>query len=119
MEFLTPLEVPDDLKERINEQKILNVKRNLANGASSQSNYVEVLIVRQNELDDDDYQFGKPLLRDWSIAQFYKDGIVIDLDIESPLLISQEDEPDLLFVQLELSVFKDENGNSLPQSLVK
>ena len=58
MEFLTPLVVPDDLKERINEQKILNVKRNLANGASSQSNYVEVAIVRQHELEEDDDEYG-------------------------------------------------------------
>ena len=59
------------------------------------------------------------LLRGWTITALSKDTMGIKLDMPDPLQVSSRDEPDLLFIQLELSEFKDQNGQSLQESLIK
>ena len=40
--------------------------------------------------------------------------MVIDLEFNRPLLVSQEDKPDQLVIQMNFSRFKDVNGVGLP-----
>ena len=55
----------------------------------------------------------------WELISLNENGLELQLDFPSPLKVSTEDDPDLLLVQLDMSQFKDQNGNSLPDSLVK
>ena len=55
----------------------------------------------------------------WELLYIGSDGFEIQLNFTSPLQISSGEEPDLLLIQLDLSDFEDENGNKLPESVVK
>ena len=115
MYFTSPLEIPENLIDTIVAQQ-KDTKEGITNGSTPQLKYIDVAVVRQDELDDD---VSEPILFEWTLTQLNSEGLTIDLEFERPLLISQDDDPDLLIVQLELSEFKDANGKSLPQSLVK
>jgi len=47
------------------------------------------------------------------------EGFKIKLNFTSPLQVSAGDEPDLLLIQLDLSDYEDENGQKLPESIIK
>jgi len=55
----------------------------------------------------------------WELLYIGSDGFEIQLNFTSPLEISSGEEPDLLLIQLDLRNFEDENGNKLPESVVK
>ena len=55
----------------------------------------------------------------WDLVSFGPDGIDLRLNFTNSIYISTGEEPDLLLIQLDLSNYKDENGESLPASIVK
>ena len=55
----------------------------------------------------------------WELIQIDGNGIELKINFTKPLLISSDDEPDVLLIQLNLSELKDDNGISLPKSVVK
>ena len=55
----------------------------------------------------------------WDLVSFGPDGIDLRLNFTNSIYISTGEEPDLLLIQLDLSDYKDENGESLPASIVK
>ena len=55
----------------------------------------------------------------WELKWLDGNGFELQLNFTNPLLISSDDEPDLLLIQLDLSGFEDENGLKLPDSVVK
>lgn len=59
------------------------------------------------------------MLEKWEVAWLDSDGLELWLYFNDAIQVSQEDNPDLLFIQIELNEFTDKNGNSLPESLVK
>ena len=67
----------------------------------------------------DEDGFVEPLLSDWDLISLQSSGLEIQLYLANPIEISQDDLPDVLFVQLEFSDFKDDEGQGLPESLVK
>ena len=58
-------------------------------------------------------------ISDWKLTGLNSDGFEIQLDVQNPLLMSQDVDPDYLLIQLSLSKFKDSNDQSLPESLIK
>lgn len=56
---------------------------------------------------------------EWEIQEFGPDGLAFTLNFTNPIYVSTGDESDLLLIQLDLSEFKDAEGNSLPDSVVK
>ena len=58
-------------------------------------------------------------MKGWELISLDGDGFELQLNFTDPLFISSGAEPDLLLIQLDLSSFEDENGNSLPSSVVK
>ena len=67
----------------------------------------------------DDADLGEPIMDGWDLLSFGPDGIDFRLNFTNPIYISTGDEPDLLLIQLDLSDYKDVNGQSLPDSVVK
>ena len=55
----------------------------------------------------------------WDLLSLDAYGFELQLNFTNPLFISADDVPDLLLIQLDLSDFEDENGQSLPASVVK
>ena len=55
----------------------------------------------------------------WDLISLNPDGIDFRLNFTNPIAISTGDEPDLILIQMDLSDYKDENGESLPASVVK
>ena len=121
MYFRAPVNVPEGLKDAINQQTKPSSRRILTDeGALFEGNSINIAVVRQDGLEDDEAESSAPLLQNWTLTQLDKDGIKIDLELNKPLeQISQGLEPDLLFVQLELSAIQSEDGRSLPQSVIK
>ena len=58
-------------------------------------------------------------MRDWDISAFDSYGFDFNLNFEDPIEVSQNDRPDMVFIQLSLGEFKDVAGRSLPQSVIK
>ena len=81
--------------------------------------YLELFVVRQEELDSDEDSFKQPLLSDWTLTEINENGMKIKLEFTDPLAISQESSPDLLLASIALSEFEDENGLRLPVNLIK
>ena len=121
MYFRAPVNVPEGLKDAINQQTKPSSRRILTDEeALFEGNSINIAVVRQDGLEDDEAESSEPLLQNWTLTQLDKDGIKIDLELYKPLeQISQGLEPDLLFVQLELSAIQSEDGRSLPQSVIK
>ena len=46
----------------------------------------------------------------WDLIRLDGDGFELQLNFTNPILISADDEPDILLIQLNLSEFTDENG---------
>ena len=59
-----------------------------------------------------------PNLKDWSIEETSSKGIKIKLNFEKPSEVGVGDEDDLLFIQVNLSAFKDSNDAGLPTSVI-
>ena len=55
----------------------------------------------------------------WDLVSIGPDGIEFTLNFTNPVAISAGEEPDLLLIQLDLSDYKDVNGQPMPASLVK
>ena len=55
----------------------------------------------------------------WELISFGPDGIELSVNFTNPIYVSTDDEPDLLLIQMDLSKYKDADGQSLPESLVK
>ena len=55
----------------------------------------------------------------WEILEIGPDGVSFSLNFTNPIYVSSGDEPDLLLVQINLSEFKDAEGNSLPETVIK
>ena len=62
---------------------------------------------------------GEAIIDGWELVYIGPDGFELKLNFTNPLMVSTDDEPDLLLVQLDMSSFEDENGNKLPESVVK
>jgi len=75
-----------------------------------------VFAVKEEAGDDD---LGEPIMDGWDLLGFGPNGIDFRLNFTKPIYISTGDEPDLLLIQLDLSDYKDVNGQSLPDSVVK
>ena len=75
--------------------------------------------MEQDELEDPDQVQREGVLDDWTLVDLSRSGIEISLKFNDPMQVSQDDSPDILFVQLELSVLKDSEDLSLPVSLIK
>ena len=58
-------------------------------------------------------------MKGWELISISKDGIDFKFEFNKPLQVSTGEEPDLILVQLDMSEFKDENGNKLQDSLLK
>ena len=58
-------------------------------------------------------------LRSWTVVSVTFTQIKIRLDFENPILVSNGESPDVLFVQLLLGSYMDEKGQSLPPSVLK
>ena len=54
----------------------------------------------------------------WELIYLESDGFEIKLNFTDTLQVSADDEPDLLLIQLDMSMLTDEHGNSLPASIV-
>ncbi len=72
----------------------------------------------EENIDEEDLK-GKEIMGGWDLISFGPNGMELSLDFTDPLEVSAGDTPDLLFVQLDLSDYKDADGQSLPESLVK
>ena len=46
-------------------------------------------------------------MEDWELVKLDGNGFELKISFTNPLLISADDEPDVLLIQLELSDFKD------------
>ena len=79
---------------------------------------IQVFAVKQEE-EEEDESGGSELLSDWELVSLENDEMELKLVFKDALGISQGDIPDLLLIQLELSEFKDDNNNQLPDSLIK
>jgi len=56
---------------------------------------------------------------DWELVSFDEYSIGVKINFANPLLVSTGVEPDLLLMQIDLSVLRDEFGNPLPGSVLK
>ena len=59
------------------------------------------------------------MISGWTMVSIDSNGFTIKLNYLDPVSVSTHIDPDILFVQVQLSEFKDANGNSLPESVVK
>lgn len=91
-------------------------RRLLAEGKAPLDSLIQVFAVKEQDNEDD---VGSPLMKGWELISLDGDGFELQLNFTNPLFVSSGDEPDLLLIQLDLSSFEDENGNSLPSSVVK
>ena len=112
MYFTRPLDVPVDAIELINNDR---QARLLRKDLPPDTIRIDVLVLRQTE----DFELTEPLLTDWKLTRLDEKGLEIDLNFAQPLSISQEGQPDLLFVELSFGQFKDSDGNNLPESNLK
>ena len=62
---------------------------------------------------------GEQIMDGWELISFGPDGIELSVNFTNPIYVSTDDEPDLLLIQMDLSKYKDADGQSLPESLVK
>ena len=70
---------------------------------------------------DEDYiaNSALPIMDGWELISLTADGFDLTMNFTDPLRISAGEEPDLLFIQLNLSDFEDAEGNKMPESVVK
>ena len=68
---------------------------------------------------DEDAESVEPIMDRWELISLRADGVTLKVHFVNPVRVSAGEHPDLLLVQLELSEYKDVNGNSLPPSVVK
>ena len=74
---------------------------------------IEVVAVHPLEFEDDEIP-KKPILDNWELVALTSTEVEIKLDFSDNMLVSSYEEPDLLFVQMDLSQYTDENGQTLP-----
>ena len=55
----------------------------------------------------------------WELISLSAEGFDLTVNFTDPLRISAGEEPDLLFIELNLSDFEDAEGNKMPESVVK
>ena len=58
-------------------------------------------------------------LKDWSVEKITSTSIRVKLEFIKPIEVSTGDDPDYLFIQLNMSTIRDMNGARLPRSLLK
>ena len=115
--FSSKIKFPADLGERIKAESE-DARRRLADGKAPLSGLIEVFAIQQEESESGENS-GTPLMDGWELVSLTEDGIDIKLNFTNPVALSGDDQPDLLLIQLDLSEFEDENGNKLPDSLIK
>ena len=96
MKFTDAIEFSDNIKELIMDSK-------------GTDNPLINIIMLSGETEDID----KNLLG-WTVVSVISTEIVIDLEFESKLEVSQSDDPDNLFIQANLELFKATNGKTFP-----
>ena len=61
----------------------------------------------------------EPILNTWEIITVESESMEIQLNLSDPISVSAIDGSDVIFVQLNMSEYKSENGQGLPESVVK
>ena len=64
-------------------------------------------------------QRAQECLTDYEILDITESEILVQLDMPNPLEVSNGDEPDKLFYQLDLGELESKVGKKMPDSLVK
>ena len=119
MRFTAPVKVPDGTQDKIQEQTKEN-RRRLADGQPPVDSLIQVFAVKEGEEDEDDPTIiGGPIMDAWELLSIDSNGFELQLNFTNPLQVSAGEEPDLLLIQLDMSDFEDENGQKLPESVVK
>ena len=73
----------------------------------------------REQVDEEEFEKGEPIMDGWELISINPDGIDIKFNFTNPIYISQGDEPDLILIDMNLSGYKDENGESMPASILK
>ena len=119
MGFTQPIQVPKGAEDLIKAQTEEG-RRRLANGQAPGKALIQVFAVKEEVPDEDDISgSAEPIMDGWELISLDKDGFELKLNFTNPIKISGGEEPDLLLIQLDLSDFLDENGNPMPESVVK
>ena len=94
-------------------------RRRLARGRGGGGNKaVTVFAVKEDGTDEDELR-EEPIMDEWNLDSIGPDGIEFTLNFTNRVETSAGEEPDLLLIQLDLSDYKDVNGQPMPESLVK
>ena len=75
----------------------------MADGQAPLQSLIQVFAVKENSLDE----VSAPLMDGWNLVSLDSNGFELQLNFTNPIMISADDEPDLLLLQLDLSQFKD------------
>ena len=102
-EFTQKLDVPDDAANIIRESAEAN-RRLLAAGEEPESSMVEVFALMLDS-DEDEVPSDRPVMRDWDLISISSGGLAINLNFADPITVSTNSTPDLLLIQLNLSMF--------------
>ena len=106
MGFSKTLKVPEGTTDRVKEQTESN-RRRMAAGDPPEESLISVFAVKEDEGDNPEI-VGEPILDVWELISLDSEGFEIQLNFSNPIGISNEDTPDLLLIQLDLSSFEDE-----------
>ena len=75
-------------------------------------------LIDVNMLSGEDKKVDKNLVS-WTVTSVTSQLILIDLEFDQPLRVSQEDYPDEIVVQASLSEYHDQEGQRLPISVLR
>ena len=105
--FTSKIEIPDGTDFEINERNKEN-KLRLLEGKSPLSSHIQVYAAK-DQIYEDDEVVRPPIMDDWELISIDGEGFELLLNFQSPLLVSSDEEPDLLIIQIELADYEDEN----------
>ena len=119
MAFTESIKVPEGTSDLIKKQTVEN-RRRLAEGEAPEQSLIQVFAVKEEGADPDEVMAtGGPIMDGWELISLDGEGFELQLNFTNPIMISGDEQPDLLLIQLDLSSFEDSNGKKLPESVVK
>jgi len=114
LSFTQSLNIPSDLEKAIKQAQEQDLSNSLAGEIAYNATLyaIQVFAVSLQDLDDD--EMVEPIMKRWELVSLRRDGVTIKVHFYEPLRVSTGENPDQLLVQLELSVYPDKNGKTLP-----
>lgn len=114
-----PDSVIDEMQEDAQEQDGTEegVARRLARRGGGAARRMDVVGIRGEEPEDEDYNYI--VVDGWENPSIDENGISLRLKMSDPLHVSLGEDPDYIFVQLELNDTLTENGIPMQSSVVK